>query len=798
MISDNPIPMMDTPQSSESFNLKKTISLYTKKWSWFLLTTLLFVGLAYFYLRYQIPQYEATANIMLISEKDASDPSAVFKDLSLFSENEDAKIEDEILVFTSRGVLNEVADKLNLNLRYFTQGRVLETELYKNIPIAINFIASDSIINTTRFNFYIDIDSDSGFSYRINEEDTSKKVVFGETIPTPFGGMIITPKTESDASLIGRNLRIQLTPLDQVTERLRNSISVYQSAKSSKVLSISLDDAITDRAIDIINTLISEYDAYTSYIKNIRSKNTSEFIDNRIQLIASDLVNVDDSIVRFKTGNKITDVSSEAGQFLSSSTQNQQVLDESKTQLRVLNYMEESLGDDNSSFEPIPANLGSGDPAISALAARYSELLANRERLLRSAGEKNLVVVELDQSLNSIRQSLRQNIENAAKSLRIRIGSLENQSDRINSKIYSVPGQERKLRSIERKQGIKESLYLYLLQKREEAAITLTSTSPNLKIIDSAYSYGTPVSPNKKMVYIGAFFLALFLPFSVIYVSDLLDTKIHNKEDLEAIITNIPILGEIPKIKSKHMPLVQRNDRSLLSESFRIIRTNFDYVRRGRHVKDYDNVIFVTSTINGEGKSFFSMNLALTFANTDKRVLLIGADIRNPKIDLEPLKKKKKDAVTKVGLTEYLADDSILIGETITSYDDKNNKIDVMLSGNVPPNPAELLMSERMKPLFDKVSEQYDYVIVDTAPSMLVTDTLLFSQYAGHTVYMTRAEYTEKPILKFAKELHANNKLRGMMLVVNDVDQANFGYGAKYGYYGAPKKKPLFKWFSKR
>ncbi|GGK29109.1 tyrosine protein kinase [Yeosuana aromativorans] len=796
MISDNNTNMLDVQQSNEPFNLKKTISLYTKKWAWFLLCIALFLGLAHLYLRYQIPKYEAVANIMLISDTDASDPSAVFKDISLFSEKEDAQVEDEILVLSSRGVINEVADKLDLNIRYFTQGRVIETELYKNIPIAINFIASDSIINNTRFNFFIDINSDLGFNYRINEEDTPKKVVFGETIPTPFGGMVITPKSESKASLIGSNIRVQLTPLQDVTERLRNSIGIYQSGKSSKVISINLVDAVPERAKDIINTLISEYDAYTSYVKNIRSKNTAEFIDKRIDLIASDLVNVDDSIVRFKTGNKITDVSSEAGQFLSSNAQNQQVLDESKTQLRVLNYMEESLGDDNASFEPIPANLGSGDPAISALASRYSELLANRERLLRSAGEKNLVVVELDQSLNSIRQSLRQNIENSKKGLQIRIASLENQSDRINSKIYSVPGQERKLRSIERKQGIKESLYLYLLQKREEAAITLTSTSPNLKIIDSAYGYDSPVSPNKRMIYIGAFFLALFLPFSVIYVKDLLDTKIHNKEDLEQVITNMTILGEIPKIKSKHTPLVQRNDRSLLSESFRIIRTNFDYVRRGRHVKDYDNVIFVTSTINGEGKSFFSMNLALTFANTDKRVLLIGADIRNPKIDLEPLK-KKKDKIAKIGLTEYLADDSVLVGEAINSYEVGKNHIDVMLSGKVPPNPAELLMSDRMKPLFDKVSEQYDYVIVDTAPAMLVTDTLLFSHFAGHTVYMTRAEYTEKPILKFAKELHANNKLKGMMLVVNDVDQANFGYGAKYGYYGAPKRKSFFKRFSR-
>jgi len=783
--------------TTNSFDLKKTLSLYVKKWPWFILCLVACATIAFFYLRYQTPQYEAVSNIMLISEQDQTSPGAVFSDLSMFSESEDAKVEDEILVITSRGVIEEVVKTLKLNLQYFTKGRILESEIYKNAPISINFIASDSIINQTNFNFYVEVVSELAFEYRATEDAEPQRYTFGATIPTFFGGMVITPNSNSEKKLdlTDTELRVQMTSVEVLTESLRNRIDVYQSGKSSKIVSISLVDPLPEKAKDIINTLIKEYDQYSSYIKNIRSKNTASFIDSRIDLIASDLVSVDDSIVRFKTSNKITDVTSEAGQFLSSSAQNEQLLDESKTQLRVLEYMNESLQDD-ASYAPIPGNLGSGDPAISALASRYSELLANRERLLRSAGEKNLVVVELDQSLNAIRENLKQNIDNAKKSLRIRMSSLENQSERINSKIFSVPGQERKLRSIERKQGIKESLYLYLLQKREEAAITLTATSPNLKIVDEAYSYGDPVSPNTKVIYMAALFLGLFIPFSVIYVKDLLDTKIHNREDLEGSIKDITVLGELPRLKGKELAsLVKRNDRSLLSESFRIIRTNFDFVRRGRHVKKYDNVIFVTSTINGEGKSFFSINMALTLANTDKRVLLIGADIRNPKTDLGIINQNKK-RVSKIGLTEYLSDDAILVGEAIETYEVENNKIDVILSGKIPPNPAELLMSDRMEPLFDKVSDQYDYVIVDTAPSMLVTDTLLFSHFAGHTIYITRADYTEKPLLNFVKDLHDKQKLKGMMLVVNDVDQANFGYGARYGYYGAPKKKSFFKRFS--
>jgi tyrosine-protein kinase Etk/Wzc len=784
-----------TSESSNNFNLKKTISLYVKQWKWFILSCLICLGLVYLYMRYTIPQYAAMANIILISENDTAAPGAVLNELSPFANNTNAEVGDEILVFKSRGVINNVAKKLNLNVQYFTEGRLMTIELYKSVPIEINFITSDSILNSVDFNFHIDITSTTGFEYRINETDLPKTMSFGESISTYFGSIIVTPKIKDVNRLIGNNFQIKITPIDAVTQSLRRSIDVNQSIKESKSLNLYLEDPVPQKAKDILNSLIYEYDQYTTDLKNIRAKNTADFIDSRVKLIASDLVNVDDSIVRFKTGNKLTDVSSEAGQVMSLSASNEQALVDGRTQLRLLNYMSESIGSNNS-FESIPSNLGMGDQAISGLSAQYNELLANRKRLLQSAGEKNLVVVELDQTLNTIRQSLNQSINNAKRSLSITINSLENQSSKISSKIFSVPGQESKLRGIERKQGIKESLYLYLLQKREESAISLTSTAPNLKIVDEAYDSGSPISPNGKMLYIGALFIGLFIPFGVIYVNDLLDTKIHNKEDLENEVKNITVLGEIPRVKISSKIggslLVEKHDRSILSESYRIIRTNFEYVRRGRHVKNYDNVVFVTSTVNGEGKTFFSINTALTLASSNKRVLLIGADIRNPKINWA-IKKQNKDKRAEVGLTEYLVDDSISVGETINTNTINDIKIDIILSGKIPPNPAELLMSGRLKELFDYASEQYDMVIVDTAPAMLVTDTLLISQYAGHTIYMTRAGYTEKQVLNFAKELHANNKLNGMMLVVNDVNQSNFGYGAKYGYYGPTKKKSFFK-----
>ncbi|MCF7568658.1 polysaccharide biosynthesis tyrosine autokinase [Sabulilitoribacter arenilitoris] len=773
-----------------NFNLKKTLSVYLKQWKWFVLSLLISFVLTYISLRYTTPKYLAVAKIMLLDDKDNS--AGALKDLSIFSEKEDAMVEDEIEVIKSRSFLRNIVKELTLNVRYYVKGRIYESELYKNTPIVVNFIESDSIINNTNFNFYVEILSATDFNYRTKEDGTAKRHAFGETIPTSFGGIIITPKKENIENSVGSNIRINIVKAESLAESLKDRISIAPIKKSSKVVQVSLVDPVIEKAKDIVNTLIHEYNDFAIQKKNEISKSTADFIDERVELIASDLVNVDDSIVRFKTGNKITDVASEAGQFLNSSVANEQQLDATKMQLSQLNFVKETLGDDSAKYSSIPSNLGAGDPAISALSARYNQLLETRRTLLKSAGEQHPNVLQLNQSIANVRQDLQQSINNSSKSLRIQIGSLESQSRRINSKILGVPGQERRLRSIERSQGIKESLYLYLLEKREEATISLTATSPSAKIIDEAYnSAGGPISPNKQIAYASAIFLGLLIPFLIFYTKNLLDTKIHNKEDLEKEIKNITVLGEIPKVKGNNV-LVKRNDRSILSESFRIIRTNFDYIKRARKVENYDNVIFVTSTINGEGKSFFSMNMALTLANTDKRVLLIGADIRNPKLILGLDSQNKKD-LAKVGLTEYLVDKSIIVGEAINTYEINGNKLDVLLSGKVPPNPAELLMSDRMKPLFDKVSEQYDYVIVDTAPSMLVTDTLLFSQYAGHTIYMTRADYTETRILNFAKELHAENKLNGMMLVVNDVKQSNFGYGAKYGYYGAKEKKGFFR-----
>ncbi|MDO5980499.1 GumC family protein [Flavivirga spongiicola] len=787
----------NTKKPQDELDIKKMLSIYLKQWKWFVLSCMIFIGLGFFYLRYTTPKYNAYAKIMLMENDGITNPAdALLKDLGEISNTDKIAIEDEIEVFKSRKLMTGVVKKLNLNKQFYLKGRLHDTQLFPNekAPVKINFLASDSIIYKSNFTFSLRITSETTFDFiykpRSQKEEISKKMFFGKNVPTPVGDIIVTPNVEKISNLANQVVYVQLKSLDRVAESFKSSIRISQAADLSKVLNLSLKDPSVPKAKAVINTLIEEYNRVSIEDKSNKSNNTAEFINKRINLIATDLSEVDDEIEQFKTGNKLTDITSEADLYLNSNAQTERNLAASRTQYSMINYMKNQISDD--SFERIPSNVGLKDGSINLIAKKYNDLLDERDKLLKSSSEKNPIIVNLDQQLGNLKNNLRQSLNSTSKAISIQISSLENRSAKINSKIYAVPGQVRKSRDIQREQGIKESLYLYLLQKREEATISMISTSPNAKVIDEAHSNYTQVSPKKTMTYLASMMIGLLIPFGVIYIRDLLDNKIHNKEDLEKEIRNITVLGEIPNAKGNDKNLIERNDRSILSESFRIIRTNFDYVKRGREVDNYENVIFVTSTINGEGKSFFSLNMALTLANTGKRVLLLGADIRNPQI-YSAIKNKKGKDHSKVGLTEFIVDKSIIVGETINTYDINGINIDILLSGKVPPNPAELLMSDRIKDLFDSVSDQYDYVIVDTAPSMLVTDTLLMSQYAGHTIYLTRADYTEKRILNFAKELHAEKKLNGMMLVVNDVKQSNFGYGAKYGYYGAPQKKGFFR-----
>jgi len=378
------------------------------------------------------------------------------------------------------------------------------------------------------------------------------------------------------------------------------------------------------------------------------------------------------------------------------------------------------------------------------------------------------------------------------------VSTLQNQLGRIQGTIYSAPKNQRDLRNITRKQETTEALYLYLLQKREESQITFASAAPKSNIIDLAYVTSIdPVRPKQAITYLASLILGLLIPFSVIYTKDLLDTKVHNKHSLEEITKDLPVLGELPFLSKKDSKIIVNDDRSVLAEALRILRANLDFLISTKNEKDRykNNVVLVTSSVPGEGKTFVSTNLSMILASTNKKVLLVGADIRNPKLyaffsgdSVDKLKtpERNKDA----GLTDYLINDKLSVKDVIKPMLVYNNTIDVIYSGKIPPNPGELLMNTRMGTLIEEVAADYDYVIMDTAPLMVVSDTLLLTKFSNHIIYVTRAGVTDKSAIQFPIDLHEEGKLNGVSFVVNGVSLDNLGYGGQYGYgYGKTTKK---------
>ncbi|MFH6603626.1 GumC family protein [Maribacter algicola] len=778
--------------SGDGADLKDVISRYAAQWKWFVLTTIISLVLAFIYIRYATPEYAAKAKIQIIEDKGSGSELSAFQDLNLLGGMKN-KVEDEIEILNSRSNFLEVVDNLDLNVRIIALGNVKDSEIYKNRPFNINFIESDSIINSASFEFFIELSSETTFGFSLERDSPLKIYSYGKNITTKeVGDIVITPNLPYFNNYKGEKIKVSIDPVFIVAEGYQKSISISPAEELSNIIDITLNNPIKQKGIDIINELILTYNKNAIEDKKVVADRTSEFINNRIQLIASTLTTVDQDAQELMTEKGITGSGLEVGAAVQVSAASRQQLDNARNQLDIVSNLKNYISGE-SGYNTMPV-VDVGNGAIAQTTAKYNELVAERNRLLKSADAQNPIIVNLDQQLDQLKSTMQSSLVAMERNVGMTVGTLQNQMGRIQGTIYSAPRNQRDLRNITRKQETTESLYLYLLQKREESQIMAASSPAKSKVVDSAYLEGdTPVTPKKPLIYLASFILGLLVPFSVLYSKDLLDNKIHNKTGLEKLVKDVPVLAELPRLAKKDQQLVNKDDRSVLGESLRILRTNLDYIIKSKGGRN--NVIFVTSSVPGEGKTFLSSNLAMIFASTDKKVLLIGADIRNPKLytffnskDVDKLGKpgRNKDA----GLTEFLYDDSLTSKDIINPMLVHTNTIDVIYSGKIPPNPSELLMSSRMKDLIQEVSLKYDYVVVDTAPLMVVTDTLLISEYADHIIYVTRAGSTETKVIEYPLKLRKEGKLKGLSFIVNDVKDSNLGYGGKYGYgYGKTTKK---------
>ncbi len=786
---------------TSELDLKTLLDICLRNWKWFVLSVAICVGLSVLYLRYTIPEFSATAKIQIIEESNQASELSVLDDLNIFSSGK-AKIEDETELLSARDNFMHIARKLDLNIRYFVLGNIKDTELYRkeNIPFSINFLSNDSIIESAKCTFYIRIDSNTSFGYKKNEDQPEKKYGFGDKINTDVGDIILTPKQKL-SQFRDKQMKVVIRPIERVADTYRKKTIVNANDKKlSNIINIMLTDPIQQRAIDVINELIGINNSNAVSDKKAIADRTTRFINDRISEIYSNLSSVDESEETFRTSRGIADLGTQSNVNFNMSAASEQELQNANIQLSIASSMKELI-DGQDGYDIVP-EVGLADQGISSTAQRYNELVAQRNRLLESSNEKNPVIVKLDQQLEDLRRGMQSSLNNVTNNLNLQVNSLSKQLSQINSRIYAAPGNARALRDIARRQQTTESLYLYLLQKREESQITFASASPKSKVINSAYGSNFPVSPKKRAIYLASFILGLLIPFSIIYAKDLLDNKVSSKVELEKLVSGkTSVIAELPKVGRKESKLVSGMDRTVLGESLRILRTNLDYVLRKKLKPGQGAVVLITSSVSGEGKTFLSSNLSMVLASAKKKVLLLGADIRNPKLhnfygditgnktSSEPVPRGKMQK----GLTEYLYDERVRFEETISPMVINENKVDIVFSGKIPPNPAELLMSDRVKEFLSHARQEYDYVIVDSAPMLVVTDTLLISDYADKILYVTKAGVTEQKVLEYPIKLLEEKKVKNLSFVVNGVKEANLGYGGKYGYgYG----KSIKKWWS--
>lgn len=766
---------MEDLEEESYFNLKEELQKYTRYWPWFLLSAIVAMSLAYSYLSYTPKQYKVSTTILIKDDKKGSLLSelSVFEDLGGLS-GAKSNVDNEIEILKSRSILQAVVKELQLNTRFFTEETLINTELFgSESPLKVQLSERASQWEATDTLVYINILSSTAFTLINGDRTQEYSGAFGKQVATAFGPITLLP-SGSGSGEFPQEITLILQPVKNVVTALKKEIQIGVVNKKTSVVSLSLIGANKRKAAAILDELVTVYNKNAITDKNEVSKNTAAFINNRLLIITKDLNKVDVHVEQFKQTNKLTDITSEAGLFLENASTTAQELLRAKTQLQLIEYMTTYLKENADSQSLIPASLGFSDPAISAVGAQYNKLILDRNRLLKNSSAINPVVVNINDQLLQLRGNLTASLSNLKASMHLKINSLASFENRIKAKIASVPKQERVYRDIQRQQQIKEALYLYLLQKREETAISLAVTVANAKIIDRAYGSDLPVSPKRKIVLLAGLLLGLLLPAVVIYIRDLLDTKIHLQREMETV--KAPFLGGIPLMEKSELGLGVNTSNNSISEAFRILRTSVNF--RLKNSTEKGKVLMVGSTVSGEGKTFVAINLAASLAISGKKVLLVGMDFRSPKLAQYLSLKQHK------GLVNYIVNDITHWEEGLNENVEVEN-LSVLNAGDIPPNPSELLMHEKIAVFFKEARTRYDYVIVDSAPVGLVTDTLLINEYADLFIYICKANYSEKRALDFIQNLVTEKKIPNLALVLNGTDISK-GYGYGYGYGDVP------------
>ncbi|HHW60210.1 MAG: polysaccharide biosynthesis tyrosine autokinase [Bacteroidales bacterium] len=763
----------------DTINLREILEKYFRHWKLILACVIIALVIGFLFLKSKVPIYESSATVIVKDEKSGSlsDELSVFSDLGIMTQR--GNIYNEIEILKSRKLLSQVVKELSLNLTIYNKANFLKPDkyYYKNSPINIDFnIPIDEIIKPTTLELSL---NDKNFKiYETYIDSKGKKISefkgkykFGDPIETSLGIISINKTQYWNEKNIGDDIIINITSIDNTVNNYKNNLTIETVNRDASAISIKINGPNKELNDDFLNTLILQHQYQAISDKNIIAINTSRFIDERMKVIETELSNIESMLQSFMTQEKYIDLNISVQNILAKESNVEKDLINSYIQLKLAEQIKDYLDKHKDLSSLLPANLGVENDAINKMTNDYNQLVLQRNNLLLNSSAENPLVTKIDNQLLALRASLNESLNNLITSLKIQTQSLKTNIDKYSSNLASMPASERRYRDILRQQQIKENLYIYLMQKREETEIAMAATVSNIKLVDPAYSSPNPIKPKKTASMFIALLIGLFFPILLIYVRNLFDNKIHTPQDLEFL--DIPILASIPVNKSNDLIVIKDNVKHHLAEAFRTLRSNLEFIITNK--KEKGNTIFVTSTIPGEGKTFISLNLAVSYTLLNAKVLILELDLRAPRIAHYLNMPESK------GISDYLKDDNLDINDIIIHSVEYQN-LDYINAGTIPPNPSELLQRPRLAELFNFIQKEYDYIVVDNAPIGLVVDSLSIISYADIILYVARAEYLDKRALGFTYNFIKNKNVKNIALVLNATKARTSSY-YDYAYY---------------
>ncbi|HRP54753.1 polysaccharide biosynthesis tyrosine autokinase [Agriterribacter sp.] len=779
------IPQNNLPE--ESVDIRQALFRILYNWPWIALSLTLALTIAWLYNRYAEPVYKARASIMIKDEKKGGAgllENPLLKELDLGGGGK--LVDNEIEILKSYDLMEDVVKKEQLFLDIKRKGSLTNRSVFaKETPLIIRIANPDTIIQPLQWG----ISGQPNGKWRLDYGAHNKDLPLTRGRWYSINGLLFqitdNPAFKADSTNLNNDYLLYLKPLKVAVNNYSAALNVQPASKTATIINMELTDRNNKRAQTALNALIDIYNQQALEDKNKVTNNTLDFLNGRLAIIENELRTVEGQVQQFKSSNRITDVSVEAQQYMEQAKQVDIQKAEQQTQLSILESLESNLKANQDNPKLVPSGSGIAEPSLAEMIQTHNRLVLERERQAERLGPKNPIPVDLANQIANLRASLITNIGNLKQAYRIALNDITSKDAELNARIRNIPQIQKNLVQIQRDQSVKEQLYFLLLQKREESAITLASTIPDSRSIEKARSIGI-VSPKKVLVMAIAFLLGLIIPIAIIYLIHFFKNTIEDKDEVEQKC-NAPVLGEISYVRKDTSPIVvQKGSRSIVAEQFRVIRTNISFTKPGHSPK----VILVTSHRPEEGKSFTSLNLAASYALLNKKVVVLEFDLRKPRLSAAV------NIHSEAGISNYLAAaNTTNINDILHEVPGFEQRFWLLPAGPIPPNPAELILGDNMKQLMEELNKKFDYIIFDTPPYGLVTDSSLLAAHAHITIVVLRQGFTFKWVMHELNKKMTDNPAQPLYTVINRVGEKNsynsykrYGYGYTE-YFDAPQKK---------